>query len=243
MSVDPNTIAQLLSMSMLSGNQSTLDQSSLSSGQTTNNNFSNLLNTLILLMENGDDSSSTTTEQSSGGLDSLAYMPNMLESSASTNRSDGDNQLWQQLSSSVSPLSQHYSSLGTSSSVNQTTSDYNDTIQAMSKKYGVDARLIQSVIDAESGGNALATSNAGAQGLMQLMPGTANALGVDNPYDPVQNIEGGTKYLRKLLDRYDGNYSLALAAYNSGSGNVEKYGGVPPFAETQAYVKKIMNNI
>lgn len=120
---------------------------------------------------------------------------------------------------------------------------YEDIIAKMSEKYNVDANLIKGVIKAESGFNPKAQSPVGARGLMQLMPATAKGLGVTDIFDPVQNIEGGTKYLRRMLDKFDGDTKLALAAYNAGPGAVDKYNGVPPYKETQQYVKRILGGL
>lgn len=116
---------------------------------------------------------------------------------------------------------------------------YDASINEHSQRLGVSADLVRAVIQVESAFNPSAVSTKGAMGLMQLMPATALELGVSNPFEPDQNIRGGVTYLKRLLDRYDHKVELALAAYNAGMGNVEKYGDVPPFKETRAYVKKI----
>lgn len=116
-----------------------------------------------------------------------------------------------------------------------------EIIETYANKYNIDSNFIKAIIKQESGFNVNATSKKGAMGLMQLMPQTAKSLGVVDAYNPNQNIEGGVKYLRNLLDKYENNKELALAAYNAGSGAVQRYGGIPPYKETQNYVNSIMS--
>lgn len=115
-------------------------------------------------------------------------------------------------------------------------------INQVSQKYGVDEKLVQALIQQESRFKVDAKSKVGAIGLMQLMPATAKAMGVQDPYNARQNVEGGVKYLKSMLNKYNGNIILALAAYNAGPGAVDKYSGVPPYEETQNYVKNILAN-
>lgn len=124
----------------------------------------------------------------------------------------------------------------------RTPQEMNEVINAVSSRHHLDPDLINSVIHAESGFNPRAVSRKGAQGLMQLMPQTASQLGVANTFDPGANVEGGTKYLRELLERYNFDLIKALAAYNAGPQRVEQYHGVPPYYETEAYVARIIRD-
>jgi hypothetical protein len=122
-------------------------------------------------------------------------------------------------------------------------SKYNDLIVEAARKWDVDAALVSAVIKAESDYDPRTLSNKGARGLMQLMPATAARFGVTNAFDPRENIFAGTRYLHWLLDKFDGNADLAVAAYNAGEGNVWKYDGVPPFRETVNYINRIAKHI
>ncbi len=119
--------------------------------------------------------------------------------------------------------------------------DYHNIIHEKAETYDIDPSLIKAVIETESTWNSMALSRKGAMGLMQLMPSTASDMNVSNPFNPEENIEGGTKYLRYLLERFKGDLTLALAAYNAGPNAVEKYGFIPPYTETRQYVSKVLS--
>jgi len=138
--------------------------------------------------------------------------------------------------SPILPLSQNQKSQVSGNNAES----FKNMIETAASKYGVDANLVKAVVQTESNFDAKAVSPAGAKGLMQLMPGTANELGVQDALDPTQNLDGGVHYLRRMLDAYDGNVSMALAAYNAGPGSVNKFGGVPPYKETQTYVNRVL---
>jgi soluble lytic murein transglycosylase-like protein len=116
---------------------------------------------------------------------------------------------------------------------------YEEIIQEAAAEYDLDANLIRAVMQTESAFHPYAVSRAGAEGLMQLMPALADEMGVSDSFDPRENIMGGARYLKRLLDYHNGDLDLALASYNAGPGNVERYGGIPPFRETRKYVKTI----
>ncbi len=118
----------------------------------------------------------------------------------------------------------------------------NQLVDKLSQHHGVNKHLVNALVKQESGFNPTVTSPAGAQGLMQLMPATAKELGVTNTMDPAQNLDGGIRYLKQKLTQYHGNIPLALAAYNAGSGAVAKYNGIPPYKETQHYVRTVLAN-
>lgn len=128
-----------------------------------------------------------------------------------------------------------------SGSVLENVGKYSDIIDEAAGAYNVKPNLIKAVIAAESAGKADSLSSKNAKGLMQLVDSTAKEMGVTNVFDPRENVLGGTKYLKSLLDKNSGNLELALASYNAGPSNVEEYGGVPPFSETQSYIKRVMN--
>ncbi|MDD3350698.1 MAG: lytic transglycosylase domain-containing protein [Eubacteriales bacterium] len=123
----------------------------------------------------------------------------------------------------------------------QTSVDLDGIFQKAADTYGVPVELLKAVGKAESNFDPTAKSSAGAMGIMQLMPGTAESLGVTDAFDPYQNIMGGANYLSQMLSQVNGDVEIALAAYNAGPGNVEKYGGIPPFEETQNYIQKVMD--
>jgi soluble lytic murein transglycosylase-like protein len=131
-------------------------------------------------------------------------------------------------------------SVSTGAESESVTGDFSSLINQAAQKYNVNPALVQAVVKAESNFDPNAISSSGALGLMQLMPGTASDLGVTDPLDPAQNIDGGVRYISQLLKHYDGNVKLAVAAYNAGPGAVDRYDGIPPYQETQTYVSRVL---
>lgn len=148
----------------------------------------------------------------------------------------------QTFSNAVKEITAAQSAPNVSKSSGTSKSQILNMISKVCEKHGVDEKLVKALIKQESGFNAKATSKVGAMGLMQLMPATAKGLGVQDAYNPLQNVDGGVRYLKSMLNKYNGNIILALAAYNAGPGAVDKYDGVPPYPETQNYVKNILAN-
>ena len=138
------------------------------------------------------------------------------------------------------PKGDHYRKI-MSENIVHTRDSYNHIIRTASFKYGIEPSLIKALITVESNWDSYAVSKKGAIGLMQIMPATATDMQIINPYDPEQNIEAGTRYLRFMLNRFKGNLDMALAAYNAGPTTVEKSGGVPAIAETREYIKKVLS--
>lgn len=178
-----------------------------------------------------------------GGEDASSNFENTLQNSIEeSSQPSGNFSLPSKTSTTTSlPEISSFSSIPSMSDVSSSSRpEIEGYIKKYSKEYGVDENLVRSVVKAESGFNPNAKSPVGAIGLMQLMPATARSMGVNDPYNAEQNIQGGTKYLKGLLDRFGGDKEKAVAAYNAGAGAVNKYGGVPPYRETQNYVKKVL---
>jgi len=181
---------------------------------------------------------STTSNNTSTGISSSAAAPGGTDLNSLLQILQNQNPLNAVLTAAP-PASTVQTTVAADQNTNPTA--INAAISNAAAKYHIPASLIRGIVEQESGMDATAISSAGAIGLMQLMPGTAQALGVSNPLDAAQNIDGGSRYLASLLQKYGGNVPMALAAYNAGPGAVDKYQGVPPYQETQNYVKNVVS--
>ncbi|MEK4424184.1 lytic transglycosylase domain-containing protein [Solibacillus sp. FSL K6-1523] len=203
-------------------------------------NTSNLFNELGTINSSQDllstlQSNGTTT----GGVSTNPYLATFLLNSSGT-FSNNPNIGNSDVLSPLAPYTTDYTGQQAYADVLANAEKYRDVITQAAETYNLPEKLIAAVIKQESNFNPNVMSSAGASGLMQLMPTTAKYLGVTDRQNPTQNIMGGAKYLRQMLDQFDNDISTALAAYNAGPGNVKKYGGIPPFKETQNYVTKVL---
>ena len=171
----------------------------------------------------------------------MVQNPTKSVASASMHQPDHKARLFSKTQTQVSMLSRTHASSEAGKTREREQQKIEKSISKAARKYNLPPKLIKGVIKAESNFDINALSHAGAQGLMQLMPGTAKELGVNNPFDIDQNIDGGSRYLRKMLDSFGGDVKVALAAYNAGPGTVEKYGGnIPPYQETERYIDRVL---
>ncbi len=185
----------------------------------------------------GGEELATISQFAASKLD--AAHPQATAANASANREASQNSKPELIKAIQQPINMPLTEMRQNEAINDRLQRLEPIISAAADRHNVPPELIRAVVRAESAGKHDAVSPVGAKGLMQLMDGTAAGLGVQNPFDPKQNIEGGAKYLRSMLDMFDGNMDLALAAYNAGPGNVRKHGGIPPFAETRQYVNRV----
>lgn len=218
------TLMDIQAMQSLGTMQSLAERQSVSSSM-----FSDLINEMMFSI--GESGSSTNQLQSFGMFGGLQTLESLQYS--------GSNQVY--MPSSLSDALQRVSETYSYDSGRNYSGDYSEIIKEAAERYNLPENLIASVIKQESNFNHQVVSRAGAMGLMQLMPMTAKFLGVQDAFNPQQNIMGGAKYLRQMMDQFDQRIELALAAYNAGPGNVKKYGGIPPFKETQQYVGKVLS--
>ena len=181
-----------------------------------------------------------------GGVDSSSNIQNEFKTILDNKIKEAENKnpieaIVEEIVNDVAPEKKEALELKSKIDLKAQSTNVEEIIDTFAQKYDIDADFIKAMIKQESGFNSKATSKKGAMGLMQLMPATAKELGVVDAYNPTQNIEGGVKYIKSLLDKFQGDEKLALDAYNAGPNAVKKYGGIPPYKETQNYVNSIMS--
>ena len=254
--MDISSMKTLLELQALQ-NLNTSDSSSSTMSSSNSTLFSELLGDLL----NGQGLGTSSSLNELGDVSSLQQLMNSLQGDASATSANATTYISSFLFNNSGQVAPNAISSMTGQPTTKTLDDYtkdytgktsyenilagaekySSEIKKAAQTYDVPEKLIAAVMKQESNFNSSVVSSAGASGLMQLMPTTASYLGVEDRFDPQQNIMGGAKYLRQMLDKFDNNIETALAAYNAGPGNVNKYGGIPPFTETQNYVKNVLN--